>query len=47
MDRMTQYLDFIEKRATGQLMTPAKWIRNFVRNHEDYKFDSVVTDSIA
>lgn len=47
MDRMTKYLDFIEKRATGQLITPAKWIRTFVRNHEDYKFDSVVTDSIA
>jgi len=47
MDRMTKYLDFIEKRATGQLVTPAKWIRTFIRNHEDYKFDSVVTDSIA
>lgn len=47
MERMTQYLDFIEKRATGQLMTPATWIRNFIRSHEDYKFDSVVTDSIA
>lgn len=47
MERMTQYLNFIEKRATGQLMTPATWIRKFVREHEDYKFDSVVTDSIA
>jgi len=47
MERMTKYLDFIEKRATGQLVTPATWIRTFVRNHEDYKFDSVVTDSIA
>lgn len=47
MERMTKYLDFIEKRATGQLLTPATWIRKFIRNHEDYKFDSVVTDSIA
>lgn len=47
MERMTQYLDFIEKRATGQLVTPATWVRNFVRSHKDYKFDSVVTDSIA
>jgi glutamate--cysteine ligase catalytic subunit len=47
MDRMTKYLDFIEKRATGQLLTPATWIRNFIRSHKDYKFDSVVTDSIA
>jgi len=47
MERMTGYLTFIEKRATGQLITPASWIRNFVRSHEDYKFDSVVNDSIA
>ncbi|KAL7539988.1 hypothetical protein ACHAXR_010656, partial [Thalassiosira sp. AJA248-18] len=47
MERMTKYFDFIEKRATGQLVTPATWIRNFVRSHEDYKFDSVVSDSIA
>lgn len=47
MERMTKYLDFIEKRATGKLLTPASWIRNFIRSHEDYKFDSVVTDSIA
>lgn len=47
MDRMTKYLTFIEKRATGQLETPATWIRNFIRSHKDYKFDSVVTDSIA
>jgi glutamate--cysteine ligase catalytic subunit len=47
MDRMSKYLDFIEKRATGELVTPATWIRNFVRNHEDYKFDSKVSDSIA
>eukprot|EP01083_Nonionella_stella_P127471 386105_1 len=47
MERMMKYLDFIEKRATGQLVTPATWMRNFVREHEDYKFDSVVTDSIA
>lgn len=47
MERMTRYLEFIEKRATGKLVTPASWLRNFVRSHEDYKFDSVVTDSIA
>lgn len=47
MERMAKYLDFIEKRATGELLTPATWMRNFVRSHEDYKFDSVITDSIA
>ena len=28
-------------------MTFAQWQRHFVRNHSEYKFDSVVTDSIA
>mmetsp|Transcript_44284 Transcript_44284/g.134887 ORF Transcript_44284/g.134887 Transcript_44284/m.134887 type:complete len:865 (-) Transcript_44284:184-2778(-) len=45
--RIDQYLDLIQKRATGQLVTPATWIRNFVRNHEDYQNDSVVSDEIA
>ena len=47
LKRVTEYLDFIEKRATGELLTPATWIRNFVRTHPDYKGDSVVSDSIA
>lgn len=45
--RIDQYLDFIQKRASGELLTPATWIRNFVRNHEGYKGDSVVSDEIA
>jgi glutamate--cysteine ligase catalytic subunit len=47
LKRVTEYLDFIERRATGELVTPATWIRNFVRSHADYKGDSVVTDEIA
>jgi len=45
--KLTQYLDFIERRATGELVTPATWMRNYVRSHPDYKGDSVVTDLIA
>jgi len=45
--RLLQYLDFIEKRATGELVTPATWMRNFVRSHPAYKGDSVVSDEIA
>jgi len=47
MRRVSQYLDLIEKRATGELVTPATWMRNFVRNHPDYKSDSVISDTIA
>ena len=47
MARLSTYLDFIERRATNELVTPATWMRNFVRNHPDYKNDSTLTDKIA
>lgn len=46
-ERLLMYLDFVERRALGELITPATWMRNFVRNHPAYKGDSVVTDEIA
>jgi len=46
-NRLQQYLDFISGRAAGRLMTPAMWMRKFVRTHPDYKYDSVVSQSIA
>jgi glutamate--cysteine ligase catalytic subunit len=47
MIRVDQYLTHIKKRAEGALITPATWIRRFVRSHPDYKQDSFVSDSIA
>jgi glutamate--cysteine ligase catalytic subunit len=47
LDKLSKYLDFIEKRATGELITPASWIRSYVRSHPEYKHDSVVTNAIA
>ena len=41
------YLEFICKRASGDLVTTAEWMRNFVSAHPDYKFDSVVSEKIA
>jgi glutamate--cysteine ligase catalytic subunit len=46
-ERITHYLDFIEKRAIGVLETPATWMRKFVRSHPSYAGDSVVTKDIA
>jgi glutamate--cysteine ligase catalytic subunit len=40
------YLNFLSKRASGELITPATWIRNFVQNHPEYKQDSIVTPKI-
>ncbi|XP_019639734.1 PREDICTED: glutamate--cysteine ligase catalytic subunit-like [Branchiostoma belcheri] len=42
-----QYLMLIQKRASGELMTTARWIRAFVQNHPKYKSDSVVSEEIA
>ncbi|XP_078226827.1 glutamate--cysteine ligase catalytic subunit isoform X2 [Callithrix jacchus] len=40
------YLKLIKKRASGELMTVAKWMREFIGNHPDYKQDSVITDEM-
>ncbi|GMS80612.1 hypothetical protein PENTCL1PPCAC_2787, partial [Pristionchus entomophagus] len=41
---ISQYLSFIEKRASGQIWTLAHWIRDFVNNHPAYTHNSVVPD---
>ncbi|CAK9293470.1 unnamed protein product [Gordionus sp. m RMFG-2023] len=41
-----QYLELIERRASGKLFTMAHWIREFVTNHPDYKKDSKVSELI-
>ncbi|XP_074751862.1 glutamate--cysteine ligase catalytic subunit isoform X2 [Athene noctua] len=40
------YLKLIKKRASGELMTVARWMREFIAHHPDYKQDSVITDEI-
>uniref|UniRef100_A0A8C3ABZ7 Glutamate--cysteine ligase n=1 Tax=Cyclopterus lumpus TaxID=8103 RepID=A0A8C3ABZ7_CYCLU len=40
------YLKLIKKRASGELMTMAKWMREFVAQHPQYKQDSILTDKI-
>ncbi|KAK0638767.1 glutamate-cysteine ligase-domain-containing protein [Cercophora newfieldiana] len=41
------YLDLIRKRASGELWTAAKWIREFVRGQKAYRGDSVVSEEIG
>lgn len=41
-----QYLRLIQKRASGELLTTASWIRQEVLNHPEYQQDSIVTDKI-
>jgi glutamate--cysteine ligase catalytic subunit len=44
---LARYLALIRGRANGSLWTAAKWIRHFVRDHPEYKKDSVVTTGIT
>ncbi|KXN90986.1 Glutamate--cysteine ligase [Leucoagaricus sp. SymC.cos] len=44
--RIERYLDLVKRRANGSLETTATWIRNFVRSHPCYEFDSVVSQEI-
>lgn len=41
-----QYLRLIQKRASGELLTTASWIRNEIVTHPEYKRDSIVTEKI-
>ena len=44
---VSTYLDFIVARAAGELMTPAAWMRSYIRAHPDYKHDSVISSRVA
>ncbi|CEO95021.1 unnamed protein product (mitochondrion) [Plasmodiophora brassicae] len=40
-----EYIDFIQMRASGNLMTAASWMRRFVDRHPDYQHDSNLPQS--
>lgn len=46
MEKIQNYLNLIRRRSTGDLKTPATWIREFVLKHPKYKKDSVVSEEI-
>uniref|UniRef100_A0A2L2YGB8 Glutamate--cysteine ligase n=1 Tax=Parasteatoda tepidariorum TaxID=114398 RepID=A0A2L2YGB8_PARTP len=41
-----QYLKLIQLRAKGDLKTSARWIRDFIAQHPNYKKDSIVNERI-
>lgn len=47
IQRSNTYLSFLAKRSRGQIPTGARWQRDFVTSHKDYKRDSVVSGSIC
>ncbi|RDX47958.1 glutamate-cysteine ligase catalytic subunit [Lentinus brumalis] len=44
--KIEEYLDLVRRRTNGSLRTAASWMREFVRSHPAYKFDSAVSDEI-
>merc|ERR1719469_1088633 len=44
---LQRYMDFVLKRARGELMTPAKWMRQRITEHPLYKKDSRVPPEAA
>ncbi|OLY83270.1 Glutamate-cysteine ligase catalytic subunit [Smittium mucronatum] len=47
MCKLNKYLELIKLRSTGDLKTNARYFRDFVMNHPDYKNDSVVSEKIV
>lgn len=41
-----RYLKLIQKRASGELLTTAAWLRKEVTSHPEYKNDAVITQRI-
>ena len=46
MCTLSNYLGLLRKRASGKLKSNAKYMRDFVLAHEDYKKDSKVSELI-
>ena len=47
VEQTRDYLNFLLARAKGELPTGAKFIREFVLKHPNYKQDSIVTPQIS
>eukprot|EP00826_Nyctotherus_ovalis_P050278 TRINITY_DN6146_c0_g4_i3.p1 TRINITY_DN6146_c0_g4~~TRINITY_DN6146_c0_g4_i3.p1 ORF type:complete len:141 (-),score=48.63 TRINITY_DN6146_c0_g4_i3:14-436(-) len=45
-EQVNDYLNFLLQRAKGTYRTGAKYIRDFVRSHPSYAFDSAISEKI-
>lgn len=44
--KLKQYIKLLSKRSNGTLLTPASFIRKFVKDHPKYKHDSIVNNEV-
>ena len=45
-NEMLKFVNYIERKAKGEIWTDAKYIRKFVREHPKYNKDSIITEEI-
>lgn len=46
-NELFEYLDFIDERASGKIMTGAQYLRNFALNHKLYENDSNISEALC
>jgi glutamate--cysteine ligase catalytic subunit len=46
-EELIEYIKFVGKRASGELWTGAKFVRNFIMNNKLYKHDSIIGQELA
>ena len=47
VEQVRLYMNFLMARATGQVKTNARLIRDFIITHPEYKNDSIMSNQIA
>jgi len=45
--KLSSYIELVRKKASGEAVTGASWIRSFVTSHPDYNQDSIVSARIS
>lgn len=43
---LTRYFNYLRDKASGKLRTNARFMRDFIRSHPDYKQDSIISEKI-
>ncbi|CAN0368813.1 unnamed protein product, partial [Discosporangium mesarthrocarpum] len=47
ISRVDVYMEHLRRRASGEVLTTASWLRKFITTHPAYRGDSRVTEEIA
>ena len=45
-NELDEYMQFVARRAKGELWTGAKYVREFIKKSEKYKHDSIISDEL-